>query len=280
MKIFKVSILIIFLSSFLSAQTPFFDQAIQQIDDNASHATTLFEKFAVIEDFEAWLKLLGKSDLPPESVDQHLSSARLTLEKLRPIMEEIHHYFHPDSTTDTFPIHYFGKKTIAYQNSYLNKEQPPHSKEKIAYFFSLEKTSYEKHKIFDIHILDKYLCPYLKTGIVYIYAITTDGKLRISKWQNYTGIRDYFHKIWIAPNHAILADGEPVVVAGEFELLGNDENPIWLVSIDSGHYRPKFSSRVHIFDKLKQLGVPENRIILTKTSFHAIPWKFIHQQQK
>ena len=265
------------LSAELNTELNYFSGAIRKIENDALQATTIYEKFSVIEDLDCWLKLLAKADFSEDEVDRQLSDAQPSIEALIPLMEEIDHFFHPDSMTDSFNVDYQGNLVIAYRNSYLNKGNPPHSAETIDRFYAAESESYRKHKIFDIQRLDKTLSG-LKTGIVYIYVITEDGEFLISKWQNYSVLKDKQQKIKIAPNHALLADGKAVIVAGDFELIGNEKNPIWLVSVNSGHYRPQFSSRVHILEHLIQMGIPKERIILSKIPFYAIPWKLMHFQ--
>ncbi len=276
MKIMFNFILFLSLASILTAtESNFYYAAIQKIENDAIKASTIYEKFSVIEDFDSWIKLLAKADFSEDKLDRQLAEAQPSIHALIPLMEDIDHFFHPDYIADTLNVDYQGKQVIAYRNSYLNKGNPPHSVDTIDRFYAAEKASYGKNKLFDIKQLEKTLGD-LKTGIVYIYVITMDGKLLISKWQNYSDLKEMQQKIKIGPNHALLADGKPVLVAGEFELLGSEKNPIWLVSVNSGHYRPQFSSRGHIFDRLIQIGIPQERIILTKIPLYAIPWKLMH----
>lgn len=228
--------------------------------------TSICERSFFLKKIMDWISLLLKMDLSTQETLSILKKAHDPIEMMTAHTNELTEHFHPGTVIDASEIDVDGELLTVYQNVY-------------APIYSLEELSYKKHGIFARKQLTT--VKQLNFHTNYNFVMLAEGEIYFSESQEYDSLKDpelNHVKMLLAPNHSLLAEGKPVLTAGEFTLLGNNKRSVWIVGTTSGHYRPHLESKMHFIKALITLGFAKEQIITTDFHLRNIPWKFVERE--
>lgn len=241
----------------------FMQRSLEKIESQVKNSSTLKEKALHYQNLEKWYYLLAELNISKSEKKEILETTHPTIDFLTKEYHQFAEYFFADEDRETIPVIYQNEETVAFLN--LDEKR-----------FDQELESYHQHKNFEPIVLTKKSLKKLELNVHYNFVITLDGKMILGKLQKYDELFEGDRKILLAPNHAILADGKPVVAAGELEILGKDV-PIFFASLTSGHYHPSLESKKHIYNKLLEFEILAPQIILLDFEFEKLGWKFLEE---
>lgn len=252
-------------SLFSQTEADFMENALKKIEEEINEAKSLEQRAIYYQDLEKWFKLLVKLDLPKEKKYAILKHTYPIVERLSEKYIEYITYFMPTDEQETVSVVYQGKETEAYKN--LDPER-----------YEEEVESYNKNKSFEKTHVVKDNLKEIKTGTHYNFVLTTEGELICTELQEYDELFTADKKkILLAPNHALLADGKPVLSAGEFILLTDGDFTLVQIGMTSGHYHPAWAAKEHIEKKFLDLGFSQEQIQVFGFHIHKLGWKFLEK---
>lgn len=246
----------------VAENTLYLESALEHIDEEHVKASNVYEQTLMLDKLYQWLLLLLKADLTDEQFYDLLKQAQPTVKHIAAFGNDMAQFLYPNFTFETLDVTLNGKATKAYLNMLSDR-------------YDQELESYNKHRVISSHLLTGESLRSLKPYVTYGYVVTLAGDLYFSELQDFDWLMDGNVKILLAPNHPVLAGGYPILAAGELIVLGDEHKKIYQVGTTSGHYRPDYSSHVHVVDILVSLGVKSEQIVPTVFLIHRIPWKFV-----
>lgn len=261
-KIIYYIILLNFIFACSFANEDISSRSLTVIENNLEEAKTMYDKALLINDVYLWLQQLSKMKYSKEETLALLKKAHPLIEKITVCGDDMTEFFHPQTPYETIDVQLGGTASKAFLNMRANLYQE-------------EVKSYAKYRQFDRFELTNYNLANLDKNHLYNFVVTQEEKLYLSSAQDFDLVNEGKVKAIITPNHPLLADGQPILTAGELIVLGNDRVKIYLVGITSGHYRPNYATREHMIKSLLALGVAREQIITTVFSIHNIGWKFV-----
>lgn len=243
----------------------YLERALHTLEKEQPTLTTIYQKVYFWHKIQQWLKLTLKCPLTEEEFDQLLIQAQPLFKESLDSGVDVAQHLYPNYPYKTIDVLYEEATTKAFVN------MKPAA-------YPLEMENYAKHTTFQKKELTGKNLSHLKPYTAYAYVVTLEGKVFFSELQDFDWMKTEKSKELIAPNHALLADGQPVVAAGEIEILGKGPLKIYQVSSTSGHYCADVSTVDKMVRKLTAWGVPEHRIVTSVFLISSVPWKFIDQK--
>ncbi len=242
--------------------TTFLKDAIEHIENESSKTSNIYNKAIFLDKINQWLFLLMKTDLTDLEFYDLLKQAQPSIHCISPYGHDIAHFLYPGYECKSIEVTFEGKSTKAFCNTLESR-------------YAKEVESYREHGIFSRRLLTAENFNCLKLDVKYCYVVTLTGELLYCELQDFDWIADGNVKRLIAPNHPVLAEGQPILAAGEMVVMGIGNKKIYQVSTTSGHYCPDYISYEHVIKILANFGVKSEQIIPTVFLIQSIPWKFI-----
>jgi hypothetical protein len=251
-------------------QRCYLENVIEKLVFDFKQTTSICEKALFLKKIVDWISLLFKMDLSTQETISILKGAHCHIEMMTSYTDELTEHFHPGTIIESSESHVNGDLRVVYHNVYES-------------IYALEELSFKKHGIFVRKQLTQTTFQQLDFNINYNFVVLAEGEVFFSESQEYDSLKDQDLnniKILLAPNHSLLAEGKPVLTAGEFTLLGNNKRHVWIVGTTSGHYRPPLESKRHLIRALTQLGIAKEQIVTTDFHVRNIPWKFVEKESQ
>ncbi len=249
--------------SFSMGKTDFMETAIEKIKTEVQKSRSFNEKALCYQNLEKWYQLLVKLNIPNEEKTEILLRTKENMDYLREEYQDFPEYFFKDEKNAPLTLVLDGREIVVFKN--LDEKR-----------YADEVESYKEHKNFDPIEVTKDTLQDLKIETHYNYVIMPDGKFICAELQEYDELfTPDKKKILLAPNHALLAEGKPVIAAGELKIIGRKDFPVYWIGTTSGHYHPDLETRKHIENKLIELGVPSEQIVTLGFHFNKLPWKIV-----
>jgi hypothetical protein len=248
----------------------FFERAMDKIVSNFKKAASIYDEALALKRVQDWLRLLVKMDFDIDVMKAILKKAHAHIESITEVSAKFVDHFHPGTIMETAETTYEGHSATAYLNVYKD-------------IYLQEVESYENYGLFKRKELLSATIDQLELNVSYNFVVLEDGLIYFSERQEYDSLKDSAFggmKALLAPNHSLLADGKPVLTAGEFIIIGKPRFKVWLVGTTSGHYRPPLETKKYFLDQLVKMGVVKEQIVTTDFHLHGIPWKFVESLTK
>jgi hypothetical protein len=265
----RLLVLLVIILPFLvfAEESSYFEQALHNIEVSHDQAENLFDEVLAIDDLNQWLVLLVKGAPSQQSFLNEMRLASSLLKRISNRTVEILAILKSDKQPVVETVLIDGIAHEAFLNAYIDSDGVPSSIEERNLRYERESNSYRLHQLFDIHELNPQTIQQIESGFVYNFVVTLDKRILFCDVQDYRSVYENGKRVLLAPNHAILASGEPVLTAGEIRIVKRGEKQLWLIAARSGHYRPTLSSAKYMIDTLKELGIPEESIVASACSF-------------
>lgn len=247
--------------------TLYLKQALEHLENKQAEAKDIHRKTYLLYEVHQWYLLLLKSDLTDTEFHALLRQAQPVMQSIIDCGYEMVQFLYPNYPFKTIDVTYEGKLVKAF----LNQKND---------YYQEELESYAKNGIFHRRQLTTESINTLKPNVTYGYALTLDGEIFFSELQDFDWIEEGNTKVLLAPNHPILAQGEPVIAAGEFCILDNGSQQLYFVSSTSGHYCADFTTVTHVIKKLTEFGISEDDIVASHFLIPSVAWKFVLKSAK
>jgi len=273
MKSFADKMVIFFFLSIIACMqiaadnTIYLKQALEHLEQEQKEATNIHRKTFLLHESYQWFLLLLKFDLTESEFHQLMHQAQPIMQSVIDCGYEMAQFLYPNYPFKTIDVTYEGSPIKAFLNLKSDHYQE-------------ELESYTKNGIFHRRQLTNEALDTLKPNVTYGYVLTLNGEMFFSELQDFDWIEEMNTKMIIAPNHPILARGQPVIAAGELCILNNDKHQIYFVSSTSGHYCADFTTVTHVVKKLVECGVSEDLIVASHFMIPNVAWKFVFKEAK
>lgn len=264
-KYLLLSALLFQLAFSYADEASFFDDAIKKTEAAINEADSPAKQALLLQNLDQWLTLLARTQLSCAEKKSILQKAEQPIAQITEVSTELLSYLPPGKREAiTQEVLYHGIPTTAYVNFLPD-------------LFEEELRSYNNHGHFEKQQLTRETLSSLRSGTSYNFVVTLDGSFFYSELQEHEHTREGNVKVLLSPNHAILANGQPVVAAGELSVIGDASCKIYTIAISSGHYRPGWESKELAEQTLVELGIPQEQIVTSMFNFHVLPWKFVQK---
>jgi len=254
-------------NSFVGAvEHEYMTKAMNQVFEEIQTTDEKYEKAMLFDNLDKWFKLLAKLNIPAESKRMILQQ---TKDQINILSEEFLEYLkdlYKNSEGETIDIIYKGQPAKAFLNIDVKR-------------FEQEVLSYNQYHVFEPIEVSADNINDLKINTTYNFIVTPEGQLKLGELQEYDLLFEGDKKILLAPNHAILSEGKPLMSAGEITIIGDDEFKLWCIGMTSGHYHPSWESRQYLINSLVELGVPQEQIITLGFHIAKLPWKLLEDDK-
>lgn len=243
----------------------YLESSLLQIEKEEVKAQNIYQKVFVMYGIDLWLQILLKTEFTQSEFLSIIHKAQPIFQKSMLCSFEMAQFLYPNYASKTIDVIYENHPAKAFVNMKASHyEEELESYQENAQFFERELT---------VDSLKG-----LKPHVNYVYVLTLDGKIVYSELQDFDWIllnKDV--KVLKSPNHALLAKNSPIMAAGEFIVLANDQFKIFQISSTSGHYAADYTTIKYMVKKLEEYGIEKDTIVTSQFLIPSIPWKFVRK---